>query len=178
MNARLHVDNDDGSESENNTIFSGCHEFGSESTLRFGQPATSQPAAVVRHASEPASLPAAQQEQLLAIRKNVMATVDRLPKYLCTETIDRSTFLPRAAVPNRSCDELASRGKEPDRRVRETKSDRLRLDVAVSRDEGEMYSWVGENRFHDRSLADLVGTGVTATGSFRVTRRNFWRQRR
>jgi hypothetical protein len=38
--------------------------------------------------------------------------------------------------------------------------------VAVSWSEGEMYSWVGENSFHDRSLADLVGNGVTSTGAF------------
>jgi hypothetical protein len=166
VNARLHVDNFDGSESENDMTFSSCHEFGSESALHFGPPATSQPAITAKRAAEPASLPAAQQGQLLAIRKNVMATVNRLPKYLCTETIDRSTFLPRAVVPNRSCDDLASRGKETNWKIRESQSDRLRLDVAVSRDEGEMYSWLGENRFHDRSLAHLVGSGVTATGAF------------
>jgi hypothetical protein len=147
-------------------IFSSCHEFGSESRLRFGPPATSERAVVVRRTSEPASLPAAQQEQLLAVRKTVIATVDRLPKYLCTETIDRSTFLPKAVNTIRPCNTLASRRKEPNWKIRESQSDRLRLDVAVSKDEGEMFSWVGENRFHDRSLADLVGTGVTSTGTF------------
>ena len=44
-------------------------------------------------------------------------------------------------------------------------SDRLRLDVAVSAD-SEMFSWAGENRFGDRSLADLVGSGATSTGAF------------
>ena len=29
-----------------------------------------------------------------------------------------------------------------------------------------MYSWVGENRFRDRSLADLIGNGVISTGAF------------
>ena len=31
-------------------------------------------------------------ELLLNVRKKVMETVDRLPKYLCTETVDRSVF--------------------------------------------------------------------------------------
>ncbi|MFZ0595275.1 MAG: hypothetical protein WAM39_32730 [Bryobacteraceae bacterium] len=166
MNARLHVNYDDGTESENNMTFAGCHEFASESTLRFGAPDISQPAASVKHASEPSSLPAAQQQQLLAIRRNVMATINRLPKYLCTETVDRSTFLPKAPVTNASCSDLERRRKKPNWKVHESQSDRLRLDVAVSRSEGEMYSWVGENRFHDRSLADLVGGGVTSTGAF------------
>ncbi|HEX4169574.1 MAG TPA: hypothetical protein VHZ55_29270, partial [Bryobacteraceae bacterium] len=164
--ARLHINNDDGSESENNMTFSACHEFGSESTLRFDAPAAGQPGVSVRHDAEPPGLSAAQQEQLLAIRKNIMATLDRLPKYLCTETIDRSTFLPKAAVTHRSCDGLANGRKKSGWKVHESQSDRLRLDVAVSQNENEMYSWVGENRFHDRSLADLVGSGVTSTGAF------------
>jgi hypothetical protein len=32
------------------------------------------------------------QELLLKVRRNVMETVERLPKYMCTETIDRSRF--------------------------------------------------------------------------------------
>jgi hypothetical protein len=30
----------------------------------------------------------------------------------------------------------------------------------------EMYSWVGESRFEDRSLFQLVGSGALSTGSF------------
>jgi hypothetical protein len=88
-----------------------------------------------------------------------------LPKYLCTETVDRSTFVPKAHVANSSCSELASRRKKPNWKVHESQSDRLRLDVAVSGNEGEMYSLEGENRIHDRSLADMVGAGDTSTGA-------------
>src|ERR1700689_1821259 len=102
---------------------------------------------------------------LLQVRKKVMAKVSQLPKYLCTETIDRSTFQPKATVIGRSCDDLALLKKKPDWKVRKDTSDRLRLDVAVSR-EGEMYSWAGEDQFHDRGLADLVRDGATATGAF------------
>jgi hypothetical protein len=102
---------------------------------------------------------------LLEVRKKVMLTVNRLPKYTCTETIDRSSFRPETKVVGRSCDDLASRRRKANWKVRQDTSDRLRLDVAVSGD-GEMYSWVGEGRFQDRSLADLVRGGVTSTGAF------------
>jgi len=102
---------------------------------------------------------------LLAVRKKVMLTVGRLPRYMCTETVDRSVFQPGINVSGRSCDDLASRRKKTDWKIRKYTSDRLRLDVAVSGD-SEMYSWAGEDRFEDRSLADLAGGGATSTGAF------------
>lgn len=102
---------------------------------------------------------------LLEVRKKVMLTINRLPKYMCTETIDRSTFKPEAKVLGRSCDDLAIRRKQADWKVRLYTSDRLRLDVAIS-GVSEMYSWAGEDRFRDQSLADLVGDGATSTGAF------------
>jgi hypothetical protein len=102
---------------------------------------------------------------LLEVRKKVMVTLSRLPRYMCTETVDRATFRPEANVGGRSCDDLASRRKTADWKVLPYTSDRLRLDVAISGD-SEMYSWAGEDRFQDRSLAALVGSGVTSTGAF------------
>jgi hypothetical protein len=102
---------------------------------------------------------------LLEVRRKVVLTVNRLPKYMCTETVDRSTFRPEVKVRGHSCDDLAGRRKRADWKVRKDASDRLRLDVAVSR-ENEMYSWAGEDRFGDGSLADLVKRGATSTGTF------------
>jgi hypothetical protein len=102
---------------------------------------------------------------LLNIRKKVVQTVTRLPKYLCTETVDRSTFQPGVEVLNRSCDDLASRRKQTAWKIRKDTADRLRLDVAVSGD-SEMFSWAGENHFQDGTLADLVRSGATSTGTF------------
>ena len=104
-------------------------------------------------------------ELLLAVRKKVLVTVNKLPKYLCTETIDRATFQPEAKLKKPSCDDLSALRKNSKWKTRMSRSDRLRLDVALSKD-AEMYSWVGENRFGDHSLADLVGSGVTSTGTF------------
>src|SRR6202046_1277674 len=102
---------------------------------------------------------------LLQVRKKVMLKVNQLPKYLCTETIDRSTFHPRLNMSGRSCADLASLRKKADWKPHKDTTDRLRLDVAVSH-EAEMYSWAGEDSFHDRSLADLVQSGTTSTGAF------------
>jgi hypothetical protein len=93
------------------------------------------------------------------VTTKVLETVDRLPKYMCTLTIDRSQYEPPTGLTRHSC--------EPDarRQLRLTTSDRLRLDVAASAGQ-EMYSWVGESRFEDRSLFQLVGSGALSTGSF------------
>ncbi len=95
-------------------------------------------------------------------RKKVTVAIRRLPRFLCTETVDRETFLPEANLTGISCKELEDAKKW---KRRPYTSDRLRLDVAVSGD-GEMYSWVGANRFHERSLARLVGGGATLSGAF------------
>lgn len=99
------------------------------------------------------------------VREKLKPTIDRLPRYLCTETIDRTTFDPRTKLGSPSCTEVAKRKMEAGWSLRKLVSDRLRLDVAVSGNH-EMYSWAGANRFADQSLADLVHGGVTQTGTF------------
>jgi hypothetical protein len=99
---------------------------------------------------------------LQRVRDRVRETIQRLPNYMCTETVDRTQYRPNSThVP--SCTELIAGQNE--RKLRPVTSDRLRLDVAVAAT-GEMYSWVGESGFHDQSLGDLVKEGVTSTGSF------------
>ena len=105
-------------------------------------------------------------ETLLAqVRKKVIGSLSQLPRYLCTETVDRSTFQPEANTFIDSCQDLANLKKRSIWNIRQATSDRLRLDVAVS-SHSEMYSWMGEDRFEDRSLAALVGHGTTVTGTF------------
>ena len=93
------------------------------------------------------------------VTRKVLDTVDRLPRFMCTQTIDRSQ--------NEPIPPLQETGCEPDSHLRPvlTTSDRLRLDVAVGGGH-EMYAWVGESHFEDRSLFDLVGNGALSTGSF------------
>jgi hypothetical protein len=57
------------------------------------------------------SSPDTPQGLLLQVRKKLILPIERLPRYVRTETIDRSTFEPRESLVCRSFDDLASRGK-------------------------------------------------------------------
>jgi hypothetical protein len=89
----------------------------------------------------------------------VLDTVGRLPKYMCTQTIDRTQLEPAAGTAGRHCEPPKSK------QLRLTTSDRLRFDVAVSNGR-EMYSWAGEGRFEDGGLFQLVKNGALSTGAF------------
>jgi hypothetical protein len=96
---------------------------------------------------------------LQRVTKKVLDTVGRLPKYMCTQTVDRSQYNPTVGTAGRKCEPYARN------QLRLTTTDRLRLDVAVTGGR-EMYSWVAESRFEDRSLFELVNNGAMSTGSF------------
>jgi hypothetical protein len=100
----------------------------------------------------------------------VLETVERLPNYVCTETIARYRYQPDSATTeNRSCDDIAASAGSGKGRQRLFYSDRLRFDVAVNHDpsapDGEMYSWAGADRFSNRDVFELVD-GAMSTGSF------------
>jgi hypothetical protein len=111
---------------------------------------------------------------LLRVRERVMDTERHLPRFACTETVDRTRYEPFSASagvrPTRSCDDTLARSRRDGRGQVPSSADRLRLDVAVNFDgprmENEMYSWAGENRFSDRDLFELVHDGAMSTGSF------------
>jgi hypothetical protein len=114
---------------------------------------------------------------LMQTRQSVMQTVRQLPRYVCTQTVDRKRYEP--ADPEygnngtrriRSCDDTVAAARRGAWKRRLASADRLRLDVAVTQDspnlENEMYSWARENRFSDRDLFDFVREGAVSTGSF------------
>jgi hypothetical protein len=114
---------------------------------------------------------------LLRASQSVMDTVERLPRYVCTQTVDRSqyelesaSYEERGKAHGRSCDDMAAELNTAAGKRRLSYSDRLRLDVAVSHDrsgvDGEMYSWVGEERFKGRDLFEMVPDGAMSTGTF------------
>ena len=100
-------------------------------------------------------------ELLRKARLRVAQSMYQLPRYMCTETVDRSIFESESPRPsNVSCDEDPAR---PATHLATT--DRLRLDVGMAA-AVEMYSWVGEQRFNDRDLLAMVKEGAISTGSF------------
>jgi hypothetical protein len=116
-------------------------------------------------------------ELLLHLRENVMSTVGRLPRYVCTQTVNRTRYEPanpeygtNGTRRHRSCDDTVADARRGGSRRSLSSADRLRLDVAVNHEhpgmENEMYSWTGENRFNERDLFEFVRGGAVSTGSF------------
>jgi hypothetical protein len=113
---------------------------------------------------------------LLHARENVLDTIERLPRYMCTQLVERSRYQqpnPEKSVGTtqaRSCDDTVAEAKRTNRARRLFSTDRLRFDVAVSASSqgevSEMYSWAGEEHFGDRDLFDFVHDGSISTGSF------------
>jgi len=89
----------------------------------------------------------------------VRDTVNRLPRYMCTQTIQRDECQAQRRTAAPPCDSKATT------HLSLGYSDRLRLDVA-STPAGEIYSWVGESRFNDQGLLGLVRRGSISTGGF------------
>jgi hypothetical protein len=124
--------------------------------LLFGFAAVIQTAAWAQ-ANDPMDL-------LLRVRDNVTKTVARLPKYLCSLTIERAQYSPNLAHAL-SCDGLAGQRTKVQFKPRLAETDRVRLDVAIAAG-NEIYSWIGEERFDDRDVFDLVREGALQTGGF------------
>jgi hypothetical protein len=104
-------------------------------------------------------------ELLLRVRETVLHTVDRLPRYMCTQTVDRSQYEPDRTVFVKDCEDL-ERSRDTSWKLLRTTTDRLRLDVGVAA-RREIYSWVGENQFGNRSLFEIVTEGSMSTGYFK-----------
>ena len=101
---------------------------------------------------------------LVRVRDNVLHTVDRLPRYLCTQTVDRVQYEPSGVTGAPNCEDI-ERFRGTRYTMAMTTADRLRLDVGVAQG-NEAYSWVGEDRFGDQSLFDIVKEGALSTGYF------------
>ncbi len=79
---------------------------------------------------------------------------------MCTQTIDRAVDRPETPKSGTDCEPAA-----PPAKIELVSTDRLRLDVAMGASV-EMYSWVGESRFDDQGLLDIVREGAIPSGSF------------
>ena len=82
-------------------------------------------------------------ERLEIFRLRMKAELERLPDYVCTQTIERFS--------------------RPNSERARQKIDTLRFDVALIGDQ-ELYGPPGARQFHNRPLADVVGRGTVSTG--------------
>jgi hypothetical protein len=112
-----------------------------------------------------------QKDMLMQVSQKILDSMNRLPRYVCTLTIDRAQYQTNGVTPIRTCDDFEAQKKGGDSKGRLFASDRLRLDVAIGTSHerfgttNEMYSWVGDNRFDNRGLFDLVRQGAISSGS-------------
>jgi hypothetical protein len=105
---------------------------------------------------------------IVQIRHRVADRMRHIPRYLCTETVDRTTRGPgtfNGRPKAESCAKLMGAQQNHKSKLKLLTADRLRLDVAII-DHNESYSWVGEDRFQDQSLSEMVRLGATSTGAF------------
>lgn len=91
--------------------------------------------------------PAAVLEQA---RARLQAMARNLEKYVCVETLDRSSY--RSSNKGAASERLVS-------------TDRVRLEVSLAQGR-ELHSWPGATRFDARDVDALIGNGPVATGAF------------
>jgi len=91
-------------------------------------------------------------------RAKVLATMRRIPKYACLQTIDRTYYTPAKPHHGTPCDQSA-------KPLRIDATDRLRLDVAEGTKD-EIHSWPGASAFDLTEIDQIVDSGPFGTGSF------------
>jgi hypothetical protein len=98
-------------------------------------------------------------------------TSQRLLKYACVETVERSYYNepapklgahPMSEATAESCD---GRKFGAEGHLRLDATDRLRLQVAVSNGK-EIFSWAAASRFDSRTVFEMISAGPMSTGSF------------
>jgi hypothetical protein len=118
--------------------------------------------AIVQNGASAQSLDS--QELLRRVRANVTDALARLPKYMCSLTIERAQYAPD---PKRapSCPGLADQRDREQPKTPLAETDRLKLNVAIAAN-GEIYSWPDANRFDAHDPFDFVRTGATENGVY------------
>jgi hypothetical protein len=90
---------------------------------------------------------------LEAIRRRVVEGLERLPNYICRQTVERYVRPPDAK--------------------RYTREDTLRLDVLLIEGK-ELYTWPGSTRFEEKAIDEVVGGGAVGTGTFALYLRHLF----
>jgi hypothetical protein len=104
---------------------------------------------------------------LARVRDRVVEQGNRMPNHTCVETVERQRYQRVAEQSHRSCDAILARRQQPNfsKLLRLSTTDRLRLDVAVTRG-SEIYSWAGAGKFEEGEIDDLIPVGSMGTGAF------------
>jgi hypothetical protein len=98
----------------------------------------------------------------------VLAGMRNVPKYTCVETVERDYFQNAEAASAQACASKADFNGDrsqlpPPERLAE--SDRLRLEVTLA-EQGEIFSWVGAQKFEEAGIDRVVRSGSIGSGAF------------
>jgi hypothetical protein len=100
------------------------------------------------------------------VRAKIRATMKRIPKYTCLQTVDRSYYpAEKLKYGETACAQLSADGKNAQKPPRPASTDRLRLEVAQASD-SEIHSWPGSGRFDLKLFDRIVDSGPFGTGAF------------
>jgi hypothetical protein len=88
-----------------------------------------------------------------------------VPKYTCTQTVDRS-YLRQTRQTPRSCDAIVANQNRGSSGLSLTATDRLRFDVEVADGGYEIYAWPGAARIDTDKIEEMAGGGPLGTGPF------------
>lgn len=120
------------------------------------------------------TLPASESESSAVLSRalaKLAGTSQRLLKYACLETVERSYYSEPApklgAHPMSEAEADSCDGKEfsDDGHLRLDAKDRVRLQVAVA-DGKEIFSWAAASRFDSRTVFEMIPDGPVSTGAF------------
>jgi hypothetical protein len=98
-------------------------------------------------------------------KEMLRAEIERLPKYTCTETIDR-TYFHGAYEPRAVCDLIVAQRRSGQKKVLAIATDRLRFDVEIADGGYEIVSWPGAGRVGTERMEDMASGGPIGTGPF------------
>ena len=100
-------------------------------------------------------------------------SLERIPSYLCLQTIDRVRLNKRAARRREKQQKAASGRAGTEVNVPLESTDTLRIESAYV-DGKELYSWPGAETFEEQPLAEMVGFGNLSTGLLASTAHNLF----
>lgn len=99
-------------------------------------------------------------------RARIVDHLDKLPKYTCVQTIQRSRFEMFYGPRGNRCGEPArARPGQNRMQILLAWTDRFKLDVTVAGGE-EIFSWAGARAFQSGDAQEIVGGGMTGNGDF------------
>jgi len=98
-------------------------------------------------------------------RTRLRAAAAGVPRYTCTETVDRSYYRETRQAA-RGCDAIVANQRNGRSKLALTATDRLRFDVEVADAGFEIYAWPGASRIANEKVEEMAGGGPLGSGPF------------